>query len=182
VNLAIPTLLAHGPLLQKVYFPSYAPIVGSMGGVLVQTMIEFAILGVVLILVGNVGVSWLMFPMWMLIFVTFVTSLAVALAIMNVYFRDLAHITSVALGLLFFLTPIIYPINLVPEEWNGIPLRAIVAFNPISEFVESLRLLLYGIAIPPWPVWLGLVAWMLGALALAAFTYRRWGLDIGESV
>jgi len=179
---AIPTHLSNGSLLQKVYFPSFAPILGAVVAILVQSMIEFGIFGCTLIVFGNVGLSWLLFPIWLAIYVAFVTSVAVSLAIMNVYFRDLAHLTNVVLQLLFFLTPIIYQSTSVPAEWHHIPLRAIVQLNPIAGFVESLRQLSYDLQVPSLSTWLGLIAWTLGAIAMAVFVYRRRGLDIGETV
>ena len=182
VNIAIPTLLANGPTMQKVYFPSYAPILGAVVAILVQTVIECGILAAALLVFGDVGLPWLLFPIWLVIFASFVTSIAVSLAIMNVYFRDLAHLTNVALQLLFFLTPIIYQGDSVPLEWHHIPLRAIVLSNPIAGFVESLRALTYDLQVPPLSTWLGLMAWTVAAIAAAIFVYRRWGLDIGEAI
>jgi ABC-type polysaccharide/polyol phosphate export permease len=182
VNTAIPTLLANGPILQKVYFPSYAPIIGSVGGILVQTLIECAILAVALVFFGVLGPTWLLFPIWLVLFASFVTACSVSLAIVNVYFRDVAHVTNVALQLLFFLTPIIYQSDSVPLEWNHIPLRAIVLINPIAGFVESLRQLSYHLQVPPISNWIGMTAWTLGAIAVALLVYRQWGLDIGEAI
>jgi ABC-type polysaccharide/polyol phosphate export permease len=182
VNVAMPTLLANGSLLQKVYFPSYAPVLGTTIAILVQTLIELAILAVVLAVVGNAGPTWFLAPVWLALFVGFVTGVAVALAILNVYYRDLAHLTNVALGLMFFLTPIIYPVTFVPETWRGIPLRAIVILNPISEFVEGLRNLAYDLRPPSAPQWIGMLAWTSGALLIAWAVYRRRGLDIGEAI
>jgi ABC-type polysaccharide/polyol phosphate export permease len=182
VNIAMPTLLANGPLLQKVYFPSYAPILGAALAIFIQTAIELTILVVALVIVGNVGFSWLLIPFWLVTFVTFVTAVAMSLAILNVYYRDIAHLTNVVLGLLFFLTPIIYPVTLVPEEWHGIPLRAIVILNPITEFVESLRKLTYDLEFPAPLLWFGMLAWAAGALVVAAVTYQRRGRDIGEVI
>ena len=182
VNTAIPTLLANGPILQKVYFPSYAPIVGSALAILVQTLIEFGILALALIAFGNVAPTWLLFPAWLAIYATFAISVAVALAIVNVYFRDLAQLVNVGLQLLFFVTPIIYQIDAVPADWNGIPLRAIVSVNPIAEFVASFRNLSYDLEVPPLTSWLVLLAWTAGAIVVTLVIYRRWGLDIGESV
>jgi ABC-type polysaccharide/polyol phosphate export permease len=182
INVAIPTLLANGPLLQKIYFPSYTPVLGSVVAILVQTLIEFAVLAVVLLVFRNVGVSWLLFPAWLLLFVIFATAVATTLAILNVYYRDIAHLTSVALTLLFFLTPIIYPITLVPTSWNGIPLRAIVALNPLAQFIEAARALLYGLAVPPASGWLILLLWTAVAAAIARLVYRGRGQDIAEFV
>ncbi len=182
INTSIPTLLASGPILQKVYFPSYVPIVGSTTTVLVQTLIEFSILGLALLLAGNVGPTWLLFPFWLVIFVTFVTSIAIALSILNVFYRDVAHLVTVALPLLFFLTPIIYDVTSIPTEWHGVPIRAIVEFNPLAGFVGVFRSLLYDLDAATPSTWIGLLLWAGGAATAAIVAYRRWGLDIGEAV
>jgi ABC-type polysaccharide/polyol phosphate export permease len=182
INVSIPTLLGNGPLLQKVYFPSYAPILGGVTAILVQSTIELALLGVVLVLLTNIGITWLLIPLWAVLYVTFVASIAISLAILNVYFRDLAHLVSVALQLLFFLTPIIYQIDSVPESSRGLPLRAIVGLNPLAGFIDCLRGLVYDLKMPTLLTWLEMVAWTAGAMALAVVVYRSRGLDIGESI
>jgi ABC-type polysaccharide/polyol phosphate export permease len=182
INVAIPTLLANGGLLQKVYFPSFAPVIGAVLAILVQSLIETGILLAALLLLGNVGPTWLLYPEWLVLFVVFVNSVALSLSIVNVYFRDVAHLVNVALQLLFFLTPIIYTAEAVPESWHGIPLRALVMANPIAQFIEALRAVLYGLTVPTWANWLGMLAWTGIALAVCIGVYRRWGLDIGESV
>ena len=182
ISVAMPTLLANGALLQKVYFPSYAPVLGAVIAILVQTTIELTILAVALALVGNVGPTWVLVPLWLGLLVAFVAGCAVALSILNVYYRDLAHLTNVVLGLLFFLTPIIYPATLVPDEWHGIPLRAIVTLNPISQFVEALRNLAYDLRPPSAALWVGMVGWSAVAGLVAWVVYRARGLDIGEAI
>ena len=166
----------------KGLLPVVRPDLGAALAIFIQTAIELTILVVVLVIVGNVGFSWLLIPFWLVTFVTFVTAVAMSLAILNVYYRDIAHLTNVVLGLLFFLTPIIYPVTLVPEEWHGIPLRAIVILNPITEFVESLRKLTYDLEFPAPLLWFGMLAWAVGALVVAAAIYQRRGRDIGEVI
>jgi hypothetical protein len=84
--------------------------------------------------------------------------------------------------LLFFLTPIIYPIAFVPEAWHGIPLRAIVQANPLAVFIESLRALVYGLKVPDPTYWAQMLLWSLVSVSVAAFVYQRRGQDIGESI
>jgi ABC-type polysaccharide/polyol phosphate export permease len=182
VQLGIPTLLGNGPLLQKVYFPSHVPVLGMMGAILVQTVIELGIFAAILLLLGNVGLSWLAFPVWLAIFLVFVASLAFSLSVVNVYYRDVQHLTGVVLQLVFFLTPIIYTVDLVPTDWNGIDLQQLILLNPVAQFVEAFRALSYGLAVPAMSTWLVLAAWAVGAFFIATLVYRRWGLDVGEAV
>jgi ABC-type polysaccharide/polyol phosphate export permease len=182
VQLGIPTLLGSGPLLQKIYFPAHVPVLGMMGAVLVQTLIEVTIFAVILLLLGNVGLAWLAFPLWLVIFLVFVASVAFALAVVNVYYRDVQHLTGVVLQLVFFLTPIIYTVDLVPVDWNGIPLQQLILLNPVAQFVVAFRELSYGLEVPASSTWLVLLAWAAAAFAVCALVYRRWGMDVGEAV
>jgi ABC-type polysaccharide/polyol phosphate export permease len=182
LNTAVGTLLGTGSLLQKIYFPSYAPVIGSVISSLMQTGIEMAILLVILVAIANVGLPWLALLLWIPVFVAFVTSVTYILATYNVYFRDLAYLIAVALQLFFFLTPIIYPITLVPVSWNGIPVRALIEANPLAQFVESFRSILYGVTVPSVATWAILLTWTAAAVVLAVITYFRRGLDIGEQI
>ena len=182
INVSLPTLIGSGPLLQKVYFPSYAPILGSVTAILVQSTIELGLLGVVLVLLENLSITWLLVPLWAVLYVTFVASVAVSLSILNVYFRDIAHLVSVALQLLFFLTPIIYQFTQIPEVWNGLPVRTLAGLNPLAGFVDCLRGLVYDLKVPDAATWLEMLAWTAGAMVVAVLVYRSHGLDVGESI
>lgn len=71
---------------------------------------------------------------------------------------------------------------MIPSEWNGIPLRALIALNPLVGFVESLRSLTYDLQLPSLGTAVGLVAWTLISIGGALIVYRRWGLDIAEAI
>jgi len=102
LNTSIGALLGAGPLLKKIYFPPYAPVLGSVIALLIQSMIELGIYLVVLTAFGNVSWTWLLVPFWLVIFAVFLSSISMALAVLNVHFRDLAHIIGVAIQLLFY--------------------------------------------------------------------------------
>jgi ABC-type polysaccharide/polyol phosphate export permease len=84
------------------------------------------------------------------------------------------------LQLLFYLTPILYSIELVPVEWHGVPLRAIIERLPLAEFVLAFRDLTYGLAVPSPTDWGLMLAWAGAALGLAVVVYRSRGQDVGE--
>ena len=69
----------------------------------------------------------------------FAAGLGYCLAVAIVHFRDTGQIFGIVLQLWFFLTPVMYPVDMIPEEWNGIPLRALLALNPMTEFVGISR-------------------------------------------
>jgi ABC-2 type transport system permease protein len=84
--------------------------------------------------------------------------------------------------LLFFLTPVMYPVTMIPEEWNGIPLRSLLSLNPMADFVEIARLLLYELRLPPLGPVLYCLAWTAVSLVVALLVFRRWGRDVSEAI
>lgn len=182
VGQGIAALLGAGTLLQKIYIPSYVPVFGAGLASSIQTLIEFGILAVILIILGNVGFTWLLFPALLVLFFIFVMAVTLILAILNVYLRDLQQITAVAIQLLFFLSPILYPVDLIPEEWNGIPVREIMMLNPLAEFIGAFRNMLYDLTVPALSQWVAMVLWTIAVSLLAWWVYLRKGQDIGEAI
>ena len=115
-NSGIPSLLANGSLLQKIYIPSFVPCVASSVAIGVQSLIELGIVAVILLAIGNVGWTWLVVPAWLALLFAFVTSTTYVLSVLNVFYRDVSQLVAVGLQLIFFLTPIIYPLTLKKKK------------------------------------------------------------------
>ena len=98
------------------------------------------------------------------------------------YLRDTAHLVSIELQLQFYVTPIIYQITQVPEDWHGIPLRAIVEYSPSAVFVELFRALVYELTGRPGVVWPWRPAGRPLAVGGRPRVYRRRGLDLSEEL
>lgn len=182
INAGINGLLSTGGLLQKVYFPSYAPVLGAGLAVGTQSAIEGALLLVVLALLRHAAWSWLLLPVFLVILAVFVQAVAVVLAVWNVYVRDLAQLVGVILQLMFYATPIIYSVAIVPEILWGLPVQFIVAHMPIAEFIDLFRTITYGGETGTWTAWAACAGWALAATACATWAHRRWGADLGERI
>lgn len=182
INAGIAGLGSSGGMLQKVYFPAYAPVLGAGLAVGVQSLIEVSILLVILLVLGNVGWTWLLTPVLLALYVAFCWAVATGISILNVYYRDLAHLVNVALQLLFYLTPILYTIDFVPESWNGIPIRGIITFSPLADFITLFRNVVYDLTPGDPGLWISIVLWTLAAVGWAALVYRRRGADLGEQL
>lgn len=182
VNGGIGGLLGTGSLLKKIYFPAYAPVLGSTAAVGVQSLIELGIYLVVVAVLGNIGWTWLLVLVWAALLVAFVSGLATALAILNVYVRDLAHLIAVALQLMFYATPIIYTIDYVPASFHGFPLRGLIAWNPMTDFVELLRSFTYAQTPGDPEMWVRAIIWTVLAVGFGWMVQRRRGGDLGEEL
>ena len=176
------SLLSNGALLRKVYFPSFVPVLAVAMSIGLQSLIELGIVLVILLAFLNVSWTWLLVPLWLALLMVFTTSIGYALAVANVHRRDLSQIVTLVMQLLFFLSPVIYPITLVPEQVGPLPARMLLELNPFGQFIIVGRQLLYELTLPS----IGQVAYLVlltGAVLLVARrVYRHGGQDVGEYV
>ncbi len=181
-NAALDSIVSMGPMLQKVYIPAYVPPLAASVAILFEKFLESAVMLGSLLVFGNVGWTWLLYPLVLVCVAALAAGLGYILAVVNVHFRDIDQIFGIILQLLFFLTPIIYPTSLIPESWHGIPLRALLSLNPMADLVEISRNLLYDLRLPNagdvayslgWTVAIGIGAWLV---------HRRWGRDVSEAI
>jgi ABC-type polysaccharide/polyol phosphate export permease len=183
LNTAIGALLGAGPLLKKIYFPPYAPVLGSVLALLIQSAIELGILLVLLAALGNISWTWLLVPFWMVLFTVFISSISMSLAVLNVHFRDMAHIIGVAIQLLFYCSPIIYPMTLIAGKTKmGIPAGTLISANPLTQFIEVFRDLTYGLTPGPLRSWLYITVWALALAWVARRVYQSRALDLSEEL
>lgn len=176
------SIVGMGPMLQKVYIPAYVPPLAAALTIVLEKILEATVMLATLLVFGNVGWTWLLYPLVVAAVAVLAAGVGFILSVIHVYFRDIGQIFAIALQLLFFLTPVIYPISMIPEDWNGIPLRALLSLNPMADLVAISRALLYDLQLPPLGPVLYSAAWVFGVAGLAVIVYRRWGRDVSESV
>lgn len=166
---AVPSLVTNADLVRKIWFPREALPLAHVAAVLLDFAIGLVLL-LILALAYGVAPSWTWFAALPLVLLLVVTTAAVALlfSAVNVFFRDVKHALPLLLQVVFFATPIVYPLESVPEGWRGV-----LALNPLTAVVDGMRrTLLHGeLPAPALTATGSLVALLL--LALAGFVFRR---------
>lgn len=119
-------------------------------------------------ILGSVHWTMLLLPLVMVPHIVFTLGVAYFVASLGVYVRDTQYVIGVAIQVLFFATPIFYPIAAVPERF-----RVYLAANPLTVFIEQARaVFLYG-QLPNWAfLGLGTVV-SLFVLQLGYFFFSR---------
>ncbi|MBU3588099.1 ABC transporter permease [Polynucleobacter sp. 31A-FELB] len=142
-----PTLfLDQANLLKKIHFPKIALLVIAVANSLINFGIIFGLFLLFLLLSGQ-------FPGWIILWVLpilllqicFAASLCLILAILNVFFRDVAPLTNIALQFGFWLTPILYAQSMVPAQY-----QQYLALNPLSHIFESYHAIFLAHEAPNW--------------------------------
>jgi ABC-2 type transport system permease protein len=175
-------LVGAGPLLRKIHFPPYAPVMGSALAVLNQTAIEFSLLFVVYLVVWNISWTILMVPVLLVLLAAFALGLGMFLSILNARFRDVAYIVTVLLGLLFYASPIIYPITLVTDLYPAHPWLRLYEYNPITSFVEAFRDVLWHLTFPGWGRLGYLTLVSVAVLTIGWAYFQRNADDVSEEL
>jgi len=100
-----------------------------------------------------------LFPLLMLIFILnflFLCGLSLSVSILNVFFRDIEHMLGVLLMLWLWVTPVFYPIEMIPEKF-----RWVCNLNPITPFIAYYSDVLYRAAMPGFMTLIGVFLWTL---------------------
>jgi len=178
LTLSMSQLKSNGELLKKVQFPAWTPILGASIVQMIQVLLEMAVLVLMLAWLRNFGWTWLLALPILLGLALFAQGLGLVLSVMNARYGDVQYIVAVVLGVLYFLTPVLYPMSLL-EGQNEI-LGWVIRLNPISWYVESMHQAMYALQAPPWWEPIALLAAGL-AVFWAGFTvFERTSEDIGE--
>ena len=171
INGAMVSLTGNSNLIKKVYFPREALVAANTASWFVSFLIEMAVLSVALVIAGNFVLPWLVPVLAISVLqAAFVLGIGLALSVVNVYFRDVQHLLGILLQLWFYATPVIYPLNVVPEKarllGQELPLRTLYRSNPMVQFAEAYRDCMYHLRFPSFGRTAYLVA--VAALTLAA--------------
>ena len=90
-------------------------------------------------------------------------AVTIALAGLTVRYHDISHLVPLALTILFYATPIVYPPSLVPDAWQGV-----LDANPAGVVVRLFHATLYG---GPWPpAWASVLCTTVAVVGFAAAT------------
>jgi ABC-type polysaccharide/polyol phosphate export permease len=73
-------------------------------------------------------------------------------SVLNVIYRDVAYLVNTALMILYWLTPVMYPLEVIPD-----PYRSVLAWNPFGRILLSLRGVIMGGECPDLAGWLGMI-------------------------
>jgi ABC-type polysaccharide/polyol phosphate export permease len=167
-------MLDNANLIRKTRFPrQLLPL-----SIVATHLISFGVMLVVLLVVNFAllprvrATEWLALPIGLAL-VAFTCGLALAIASLNVLFRDLEFLVSALLLPLFFLTPVLYPLNdpqIAQRDWV---VNLIHWGNPLAPQIEALRDPLFYGRLPGLGDTIYTVVAAVVSLALGAYVFSR---------
>lgn len=152
--------VGNGDLLKKMRVPKVTLPMITAGTVLANNALLFITIIVIFAFLGHTPtlvVLWV--PVITAVLVLFALGLGLVFGVLNVFFRDLAQLVPVVLQFLFWFTPIVYPLAIIPEG-----MRPLLQFNPMYPLVTAYHDVL-AYQRPPDLIALGVLA-LIGAALL----------------
>lgn len=172
-------VVAGGALVTKSLFP--AEILPTV--VVLAHMVNF-LFGLPLLIGAAVFLGmmprpelWLALPVIVVLQLAFTLGLVLALAALNVHYRDVQHILANVLVFWFFLTPIVYPASQIPET-----LRPLLFLNPLALFADAYHRLLVTLEWPALDLLGAIVAYSAASLAIGSRVFDAYRDTFAEVV
>lgn len=143
------SIVANAPLIKKVYFPREVLPLSMILANLVNFLIALLLLFVMLFIFRVQLTFWILYlPVVILIQIIFTLGMGFFLATINVFYRDTQQIMDVIMLAWFFVTPIFYPLDILPKNYQflGVTLdvwRLAYILNPMASLIASYRDILY---------------------------------------
>lgn len=180
------TIVSNGNLIKKVYFPREILPLSAVFANLINFLLSLIVLFVFLVIYGYNFYAWLPLLVLAIFIETLVTiGLAMFLAGVNVYFRDIQYIITVVLLALFYATPIIYNLERVQKSYwmTKFPwLLKLYMLNPLVSIVTLYRDALYSQQMPSVTIFLYAIGSSVGLLILGFYVFYRLEPAFAEEV
>ena len=147
---SVNSVLSHANLIKKVYFPREILPISNVLANGVNFALSLVVLFAAILLSGR-QIRWVAvyLPAVMLVQLLFTLGIAFVLSTVNVYYRDTSVIMDVLMQAWFFVTPVFYPIDVLPEAVHLFGQvahlrRLVYIVNPMASIVATYRSILYG--------------------------------------
>jgi lipopolysaccharide transport system permease protein len=140
INRCLTLFIDSGNILKKLAFPKIALPLIVTGSALVNNVLLFLAMLLIFGVLGHLpGPALLWLPLLTAVTVALALGLGLALGVLNVFMRDIGQMVPVALQFLFWLTPIVYMPNIIPQQYRGW-----LALNPLIPIITGYQdVLLY---------------------------------------
>lgn len=135
-NATIHEMIWGGPLLNKIYMPPTSFAVSAIGTGLVNFALSIIPLMLIMFFV-HIPMRWslLLLPVSMILLASFALGVGLLISTFAIYFPDVSEMYEIVLIGWMYLTPIIYPLDIIPER-----LQAWFKLNPMYHFIQMFRL------------------------------------------
>jgi len=168
MNQSAGVLLANEHLFKKIYLPKQIFVASSLISLLIDCVLSTLCLFLIALAIGaKLTLPLLGLPVAFILLTVFSFGLSLIVSVGAVFFRDLQYLVGVVMQALYFMTPIIYPITAVPEQYHWA-----FIWNPMYYFVQYFRAPLYDGVWPSADLMMTCTLLAVGSLLIGLIVFR----------
>jgi lipopolysaccharide transport system permease protein len=172
-------LIDNANLIKKVYFPRETLPIATVLFNFAQYLLALVVFFPLFFLLGAFPLTWtvlLFFPL-LVLHLLFTLGTALCLSVLTSSFRDVAHLTEVGLVLFFWVTPIIYPITMVPTNY-----QSLMTLSPLASFTVGYQDILFWGRIPDLLVAGSILCWSFAVFFFGYLLFKWYDPALAELV
>lgn len=163
------SVLDSAGLTRKIYVPAALFPLASVASALVNLVLSLVpLLFIVVVTGGSITWAWLILPISFVLIAVFTYGLGLILAASAVFFRDTVYTYQVLLVAWMYLTPLFYPADIIPAQW-----QALVNLNPVYLLVQLVRDPVYAGVLPSPEVFLLALVYAVGISLVGSWYFER---------
>jgi lipopolysaccharide transport system permease protein len=172
------SLLGNTNLVTKVYFPRLIIPIASLGRGAVDFIISFILLVILMGIYGFFPIKTIiLFPIFLILGLNITLGIGLFFSALSAKYRDLGHAIPFMIQLWFWVTPVAYGIENIPEK-----LKIIFYLNPMTWIIQGFRWSLLGVGEMDWTKMLVTCLFSIVVLSGGLFYFRRMESEFADII
>lgn len=132
---SVNALVGNSNLITKIYFPREILVYGTIIAKLVDFLFSCIVLVIFFVVFQtHITLNILWVPVILLIQIVFTMGISLILASINLFYRDIQYLLNLALMMWMYLTPVMYPVEMLPAQY-----RFVFTLNPMAVIINAYR-------------------------------------------
>jgi ABC-type polysaccharide/polyol phosphate export permease len=170
LSYSVDSIVTNGELLKKLYIgKSIFPVAAVLANLINFLLSLIPLIPLLLALKFPIHWTWIFLPLPLICLIAFTLGFGFFCAAANVFFRDVAHIIQIVLSAWFYLSPVLYPIDFIPEKY-----QLILKLNPLLYILDGFRKIIYKGTFPSMETMVMSFVCGFAFLAFGYLVFRRY--------
>lgn len=174
------SIMSAKDMVSKIYFPREVIPISYVTSCFVNMLLTFIIIFIVVIFsgVGMNAAAIACLPLIMIIEYVMALGMAMLFSAITVFFRDMEHILGIITMAWIYLTPVLYPIDMIADE----KIRNLFYLNPMTSVIVAYRDILFYARVPDFSTLLIASGFGVGILFIGCFVFSKLKKHFAEEL
>ena len=163
------SIIQNKDLIKKIYFPRIIIPISTVLATFMNMIFSMAVV-ILALFISGIGISYyvLLLPVIMILEFFLVLGMVFLFSSLNVFFRDIEYILSIIMMIWFYMTPIVYTVEMIPEKY-----QTLFYLNPMTNIVIFYRDILFYKRMPSFGFIGGVFLYSLAMIIIGYFVFQK---------